>query len=60
LAKVKSIAGFIWVWLTHLILYSTGSSRVDILWSEASNWLNIENYVVDFHDPVGHTAKIIQ
>jgi len=58
-AKEKFILEFICIWLTQGILYSTGSSSVDILFSSALNWDNRENKVVDLPDPVGHTANII-
>ena len=60
LAKVKLIVGFICVWFTHLILYSTGSSKVDIFFSSGLYWASNANKLVDLPEPVGQTAKIIQ
>ncbi len=58
-ANVNLIAGLICVWFTHGILYSTGSSRVEIFCCSGSNCDKSENNEVDFPEPVGPTAKII-
>ncbi|MDP2396164.1 MAG: hypothetical protein Q8S84_03400 [bacterium] len=41
-------------------MYSTGSSRVEILYSKGLKFLSIPNNVVVFHEPVGHATNIIQ
>lgn len=58
-AKVNWMAGLICVWFTPGILYSTGSSRVEILFSSGSYCDSRENSVVDLPEPVGPTARII-
>jgi hypothetical protein len=42
------------------MLYSIGSSRVEILNSKGLKFFKIPNNVVDFQEPVGHATSIIQ
>ena len=59
LANVYHTSGFTWDWFTNSILYSIGSSRVDILSSRGLKFLSIPKRVVVFHEPVGHVINMI-
>ncbi len=59
-AKSNHISGLTWVWFMNGILYSTGSSSVDIFRSRGLKFFNTENSVVDFHDQVGQATSTIQ
>gem|GEM_PF-629116 len=53
LEKSYHISLLTWDWLIHSILYSTGSSSVDILCSIGLKLFSIAYNVVVFQDPVG-------
>jgi hypothetical protein len=42
------------------MLYSIGSSRVEILNSKGLKFFKTQKSVVDFQEPVGQATKIIQ
>ena len=58
-AKVIPALALVWVWLTPGILYSTGSSIVEILTSGVLSSDRTLNKLVDFPDPVGPVTRII-
>ena len=58
-AKVIPALALVWVWLTPGILYSTGSSIVEILTSGVFSIDSTENKEVDLPLPVGPVTRIM-